>query len=281
MLRNRIYKNSIILFLFAAIIYGCSTGINLFSDRDEVALGDDLLKQILANPKEYPVSPGDAALKNYITENIMNPILASQQVKKRKIYKYRLEIIRKDDVLNAFALPGGPVFVYTGLLKYLDSEAALAGVIAHEIAHIESRHATRRLSANYGVSMLLSLILGQNPSALAEIATNLFVGLAFLANSRSDEDQADKLSVEYLKATKYYPGGVKFFFEKMKKDGTVSSNSSKVATFLSTHPDPIQRIEVVNKNLKTQGFPLYDFTSNESSLFRTAYKMNILSRLNK
>jgi len=281
MLRNRIYRNSIISFLLAAIIYGCSTGINLFSDKDEVALGNDLVKQILANPKEFPVSSADLALKNYLTTNILNPILASSSVKKRSIYKYRLEVIRRDDVLNAFALPGGPVFVYTGLLKYLDSEAALAGVIAHEIAHIESRHATRRLSANYGVSLLLSLVLGQNPSALAEIATNLFVGLAFLANSRSDEDQSDKLSVEYLKSTKYYPGGVKFFFEKMKKDGTVSSNSSKVATFLSTHPDPIQRIEVVNKNLQAQGLPLYDFTSNESSLFRTAYKMNILSRVNK
>jgi len=181
--------------------------------------------------------------------------------------------------MNAFALPGGPVFVYTGLLKYLDSEAALAGVLAHEVAHIESRHATKRLSANYGVSLLLSLVLGQNPSALAEIATNLFVGLAFLANSRSDEDQADRLSVEYLKTTKYYPGGVKFFFEKMKSDGTVSSNSGKIATFLSTHPDPIERIAVVNQNLKGQGFKLLEFTSNDATLFKTAYTMNIKSRL--
>lgn len=279
MLKRRIYLNGLLLILFAALIYGCSTGINLFSDKDEVALGDDLVQQILANPKEYPVNSGDAALKKYIQENIFNPILASPQVKKRNVYKYRIEIIRRDDVMNAFALPGGPVFVYTGLLKYLDSEAALAGVLAHEVAHIESRHATKRLSANYGVSLLLSLVLGQNPSALAEIATNLFVGLAFLANSRSDEDQADRLSVEYLKTTKYYPGGVKFFFEKMKSDGTVSSNSGKIATFLSTHPDPIERIAVVNQNLKGQGFKLLEFTSNDATLYKTAYTMNIKSRL--
>jgi len=279
MLKRRIYLNGLLLILFAALIYGCSTGINLFSDKDEVALGDDLVQQILANPKEYPVNSGDAALKKYIQENIFNPILASPQVKKRNVYKYRIEIIRRDDVMNAFALPGGPVFVYTGLLKYLDSEAALAGVLAHEVAHIESRHATKRLSANYGVSLLLSLVLGQNPSALAEIATNLFVGLAFLANSRSDEDQADRLSVEFLKTTKYYPGGVKFFFEKMKSDGTVSSNSGKIATFLSTHPDPIERIAVVNQNLKGQGFKLLEFTSNDATLFKTAYTMNIKSRL--
>ncbi|HOJ18779.1 MAG TPA: M48 family metalloprotease [Ignavibacteriaceae bacterium] len=279
MLKRRIYLNGLLLILFAALIYGCSTGINLFSDKDEVALGDDLVQQILANPKEYPVNSGDATLKKYIQENIFNPILASPQVKKRNVYKYRIEIIRRDDVMNAFALPGGPVFVYTGLLKYLDSEAALAGVLAHEVAHIESRHATKRLSANYGVSLLLSLVLGQNPSALAEIATNLFVGLAFLANSRSDEDQADRLSVEYLKTTKYYPGGVKFFFEKMKSDGTVSSNSGKIATFLSTHPDPIERIAVVNQNLKGQGFKLLEFTSNDATLFKTAYTMNIKSRL--
>jgi hypothetical protein len=88
MLKRRIYLNGLLLILFAALIYGCSTGINLFSDKDEVALGDDLVQQILANPKEYPVNSGDAALKKYIQENIFNPILASPQVKKRNVYKY-------------------------------------------------------------------------------------------------------------------------------------------------------------------------------------------------
>ena len=84
----------------------------------------------------------------------------------------QIEIINNPDVLNAFAIPGGYIYLYTGLLLYLDSEAALAGVIAHEIAHVEERHSTQRLTKYYGISILLGIALGENPSTIAEIATN-------------------------------------------------------------------------------------------------------------
>src|SRR3989339_869067 len=154
---------------------------------------------------------------NYRTaQKIFQPILQSPDVLYKNVFKYNLEIIKNDTILNAFAVPGGPVYVSTGLLKYLDSEAALAGVLGHEIAHAERRHATNRMTKQMGIQMLTQLVLGQNPSQTAMIASNLFVGLAFLANSRADEDEADRYSIDYLKDTRFYPGSVKFFFEEMR-----------------------------------------------------------------
>ncbi|NUN07554.1 MAG: M48 family metalloprotease [Ignavibacteriaceae bacterium] len=253
--------------------------INIFSDADDVELGQQVVTEINANPGEYPRDSRTNAARDYIRTRIFNHILQSPKVAKKNVYQYSLEIVKNDSVYNAFALPGGPVYVYTGLLKYLDSEAALAGVLGHEIAHAERRHATQRMTAYYGVSVLLSLILGQNPTQLAEIAANLFVGIAFLANSRTAEDESDQYSFEYLKDTRYYPGAVKFFFEKLRDDGLVSSQSSQLETFLSTHPDPIQRIANTNQRLTNASLPVHDWKYTGDGIFKTEYTTNIKNTL--
>lgn len=267
-------------FLFGLLLFitSCSTSINIFTDNDEVNLGGHLDKEIRKNIKEYPIYDNEE-LKNYIDKNIFREILNSPEIKKRDVYNYKIEIIRNDSILNAFAIPGGYIYLYTGLLKYLDSEAALAGVIGHEIAHVERRHATRRITAYYGISIILSIVLGENPSQIAELAANLFTGLTLLANSRANEDESDVYSIKYLKATRFYPGAVKFFFEKLRDDGLISKGSSKLATFLSTHPDPIERISSTENRLRTMGIEVLNYKSDGKGIFRNEYKMNILSKL--
>ncbi len=271
----------IVSIAFTFFISACSSlGLNIFSDADEVALGANVAAEIAADPQEYPVFRGDPSIKQYINDRIFNHILASKSVQKRSVYNYKLEIIDRPDILNAFALPGGNVYVYTGLLKYLDSEAALAGVIGHEIAHAERRHATKRMTAQYGTAMLISLVLGDNPNKYVEIAANLFAGLSLLANSRSDEDESDKFSIEYLKETRYYPGGVKFFFEKLRDDGKVSSASGGLETFLSTHPDPVARISTTDQRLREIGKEVFSYKNYAGQgVFRDEYKRNILDKL--
>ena len=270
--------SAIVSLLF--FLNSCNTGINLFSKNDDVQLGKDLDAEIRNNPKEYPIYKGDPSVKKYINDRIFSQILASPKIESKNIYPYQLEIIDQD-ILNAFALPGGYLYVYTGLLGYLDSEAALAGVLGHEIAHAEERHATERMTSYYGVSILLSLVLGENPSQIAEIGANLFVGLGFLANSRSDENQADERSFEYLQDTRYYPGGVKFFFEKMRDDGLTSSRSDKVATFLSTHPDPVDRISNTNNRLTKSGMQVKDYKSEGEGIYKEEYQTRIRSKFPK
>jgi len=269
---------SCILLSLLPFIYSCDTGINIFSLQDDAQLGQELNAQIQSDPAEYPIFRGDPAIKSYIVSQIFNQILQSPQVKYTDVFNYQMEIIDDDSTLNAFALPGGYVYVYSGLLKYLNSSAALAGVLGHEIAHAELRHATQRMTAYYGVSILLNIILGENPSQLEEIAANLFVGLGFLANSRADEDQADDYSIKYLEDTRFYPGGVMFFFEQMRDDGLVSSNADEIATFLSTHPDPIDRINKTQERLQQAGIQIKSYTDTGDDILHEEYQQNVLSR---
>ena len=240
------------VFLFAllvasAVFQSCEQS-NIFSDKDDVELGEQFDKEIKANPKEFPMLQGHQDIKDYVT-TMGKEILNSPKIQKRSIYPYNFQVI-DDTIINAFCTPGGYVYVYTGLMKFLDNESGLAGVVGHEIAHAERRHVTQRLTAYYGVSMLLSFILGGNPSLLAEIAANLFVGLAFLKNSRDDETEADYYSIQYLKSTKWYPGGITFFFDKIKEEQRKKgSTPGDLDRLLSTHPLPNDRISFVNKEL--------------------------------
>ncbi len=235
------------LLIASAFFQSCEQS-NIFSDKDDVELGEQFDKEIKANPKEFPMLQGHQDIKDYIS-SMGKEILNSPKIKKRSVYPYQFQVI-DDTIINAFCTPGGYVYIYTGLMKFLDNESGLAGVVGHEIAHAERRHVTQRLTAYYGVSMLLGFILGGNPSMLAEIAANLFVGLAFLKNSRDDETEADYYSIQYLKSTKWYPGGITFFFDKIKeeqrKNGTTPGGLDRM---LSTHPLPNDRISFVNKEL--------------------------------
>lgn len=261
------------------IVSACSTGINIFTDNDELSMGKQFDEEIRKNTKEYPIFQGDPGIKEYINKNIFQEILSSPEVKKSSVYSYKMEIIQNDTMLNAFAVPGGYVYIYTGILKYLDSEAALAGVIGHEIAHVERRHATQRITSAYGIQIILSIALGNNPSQVTEMVANLFGGLALLANSRANEDESDEYSIKYLKNTRFYPGSVKFFFEKLRDDGKVSKGGGGIATFLSTHPDPIARISSTDLRLTAQNLPVKTYKDSGEGIFKEEYQKFIKSKL--
>ena len=261
------------------VIAACGTGINLYSRQDEVTLGKQFDEEIHNNPDEYPIYHGNPAVKQYISDNIFREILNAQEVQYESTYNYEIEILDDDATMNAFAVPGGYVFVYTGLIKYLGSEAALAGVIAHEIAHVERRHSTQQMTNQYGLQILASMALGENPSQVSTIVANLVSGMTILANSRDAEDEADEYAIKYLAGTKYYPGGVKFFFERMKADGKVEE-SAGFETFFSTHPDPIDRINTANERLEQRGEPIYNYDDyGKEGIYRDSYVTNVLNRI--
>lgn len=246
------YYSFLLLFtiLIATSVFLSCEQSNIFSDKDDVELGKEMDKEIKNNPKEFPMLAEHQDLKDYVT-GIGNYILnSSPKITKKAIYPYNFQIVN-DTIVNAFCTPGGFVYVYTGLMKFIDNEATLAGVVAHEIAHAERRHVTQRLTAYYGVSVLLSFILGGNPSFIAELASNLFVGLAFLKNSRDDEAEADYYSIQYLRSTKYYPGAITFFFDKIKEQQAKQGKTpGDLDRLLSTHPLPADRISEVNTILR-------------------------------
>jgi predicted Zn-dependent protease len=232
----------------------------LFTANDDIKLGQDVDKQIRSNPSEYPLL--NNATANAYLQNMINKIISAPEIQYRGKFPYKVEIIRDDKTINAFCTPGGYIYVYTGLIKMLDNEASIAGVLGHEIAHAERRHSAKRMVNAYGANILLSVVLGSNPDKLAEIGANLLSGLALLKNSRADETESDEYSVKYLRSTNWYPGGVTLFFEKVK-----GRSSSDVEALFSTHPLPEDRIADVQRLLSTLNIP----AATESSLQTAPY----------
>ena len=130
-----------------------------------------------------------------------------------------MKIIHDDEVLNAFCAPGGYIYVYSGLMRYLDSEDHLAGVLGHEIAHAELRHSSLRLQKEYGTQKLLDFALLATPVSLGQaVNASILQELVNLDYSRDQEAQADEYSVRYLAGSGYACDGAAGFFIKLLEE---------------------------------------------------------------
>jgi len=226
-----------------SLLMGCSflkkndLSVNLFPISQDKQLGLQVKEEIASNPQEYPLLDRKKHAEAYKhIDRIFQGILNSGAVKYRNEFAWEVYIIKDDNVLNAFCTPGGYIYVYTGLIKYLDKESDLAGVMGHEIAHADLRHSTRQLTKLYGIEILSAVALGENSgTTVAEIAK----GLVSLKFSRSHESEADAESVEYLCPTPYPADGAAAFFQKLL-DGSQTGGTPE---FMSTHPSPANRVE--------------------------------------
>lgn len=244
-------KLPLFLLSFVALAYAlplgtsCS-GVNLFSLDDDKQLGAQVNEQIQSDPADYPLlNEADYPDAYAHLRSIRDQILASGQVAHAADFDWPIFIIHDDSVLNAFCIPAGYIYVYTGLIKYLDTEDALAGVMGHEMAHAAQRHVTESLTEQYGIDLLLQAALGNNLEIVQQISGNLS-GLAF---SRAHESDADAHSVIYLAQTHYECDGVGLFFEKLINNG----DASHPPEFLSTHPNPDHRLDDINSKVSQLG----------------------------
>src|SRR5690606_32382452 len=128
---------------------------------------------------------------------------------------YHVHVIDDPKVVNAFATPGGHLYVYTGLLLTADNESEVMGVLAHELGHVVRRHSARQLVAQYGLQTIAAVALGENPNMLKQIGAAVVANGALLAHSRSDEHEADEYAVRYTAAAGYDPRGIAMFFRKL------------------------------------------------------------------
>ncbi len=232
----------------ASMLLVFCASLNIFPVAQDKQLGAQFDQEIRANPKEYPIL-NNASARAYV-QAMIDKLVQSPEVRYRGQFAYKAEIINDDNTINAFCTPGGYIYVYTGLIKMLDNEAALAGVMGHEIAHAERRHSTSRMTKQLGVSVMMDMVLGQNPDRHVALAANAFAGLGLLKNSRSDELESDDYSFRYLRSTNWYPGAINFFFEKVRGRG-----GSSIERLLSTHPLPQDRIDATNERLKANNIP--------------------------
>ncbi len=198
---KNMYRTTIFSLVIAFLGFGCGTsnvgggGINFFTPEQDLELGKQVHDQILSNPQEYPILPerGNEAVYRYI-QGMTNKILNSGKVNYKDVFAWKVSIIDNDETLNAFATPGGYIYVYTGLIKYLDTENQLAGVLGHEIAHAALRHSTRQMTKIYGFSALTSILTGNSDPGFLESVALQLVSLKF---SRNHETESDTHSVIY------------------------------------------------------------------------------------
>ena len=224
-------------------------GALFISTNQQKQLGAQFDSTILANPSEYPIlSEAEYPEANEYIQDIFNEILESNEVDHRDDFDWQIRIIENDSVLNAFATPGGYAYVYTGLIKYLDQEDDLAGVLGHEIAHAAEEHSARNLERQYGVSILLGILLGNDSGQLTQIVADVAGGLASLSYGRGLETEADEKSVAYLADTRYNCAGARSFFQKLEASG-----QPRQPEFLSTHPNPGNRVENITQTAEEIG----------------------------
>lgn len=232
-----------LLVILAISFTSCDDGkVNVFSVDDDIAMGEQLTQEILNNPTEYPILSKEQYPEAYAYVNrLRDEILASGNIRYKDRFSWDIYIIDKD-VFNAFAIPGGNTFYYTGLIKFLDDEASFAGVMSHEIAHADRRHSTNRLTKIYGFQIVASLLLGSNPTLSQQILADLIVGGSALAFSRKDEFEADEFAVKYLYPTEIDSRGVAYFFQKINAEPTPGW-----MVYFSTHPPDDERITAINE----------------------------------
>lgn len=153
-----------------------------------------------------------------------------------------------DDTVNAYALPGGFITVNRGLLVRAERPEEVAGVIAHEMAHVTERHGLERIAQSIGVYAALQLLLG-NPEGMLELAAELFAAGTILSYSRSQESEADLVGLDVLRGAQVDPRGMAEFFERMQR--IEAEAGVDVPDWLSSHPDTRERKRTVARSIAT------------------------------
>ena len=233
--------------LFATILFVISCAVNpvtgkrqimLMSEAQEVAMGQEYDPQVIATFGIYDNASLQAFVQKEGTE--------IGKVSHRPNLEYHVKVL-DSPVVNAFAVPGGYIYLTRGILAQLNNEAELAGVIGHELGHIAARHSVSQQSKQQLGQLLLigGMIASQKFAQYAEYALQ-GMQLLFLKFSRDDEREADRLGVEYSSKIDFDAHKMADFFLVLNKMNMASSEGG-VPTFLSTHPDPGDRYTTVNQ----------------------------------
>jgi beta-barrel assembly-enhancing protease len=218
---------------------------NNFSPEQQIQLGDQAARQVY---KEMPVLPDSNPVSRYI-QQLGSKLVAFAPGRK---WPYNFHVADVAEI-NAFALPGGTIFVNLGTIQAAETEAQLAGVMAHEISHVVLQHAVCNAAKQQKVGLLAGIgqiaagvMLGGAAGGLAAQGIGMTAGLGFLKMSRGAEKEADLMGVGILYDAGFDPHGMAQFFETIQaKYGAGGSQ------FMSDHPNPGNRTEYVNKEIAT------------------------------
>lgn len=230
-------------------------GWNLFSPEQDVQLGQEAAKEIESEVQVV----NDKQLTNYVAD-IGKRLAANSQAPD---YPYTFKVVA-DESINAFALPGGPIYVHTGLITAADNEAQVAGVLAHEVGHVALRHSTHQISKARMWQIPLALASGALEKSGGLLGTLGQMGIGFGANSlflkysRDAEKDADIVGARMMARTGYDPVEMARFFEKLQSEG----GGGGMPQFFSDHPNPGNRVAYVTEEVRE--LPQANYTKGSS-----------------
>ncbi|PZR10764.1 MAG: peptidase M48 [Archangium gephyra] len=233
---------------FALAVSGCSLtqrrdtekaiAASLISDEQEFQLGLQVHEELKGQNIKFL---NNQKVELYV-ESLARKLI--EQANKERQLSWKWYVIDDPATINAFATPGGRIYVYTGLLLAADNEAEVIGVLGHEIGHVVGRHSARQLVAAQGLQTVSDMALGKDAADVAKVAAGLVGKGATLAYGRDMELEADHYGARYSSGANYDPRGLATFFEKLKAK---YGDTPAVLTFLSTHPANSERITKVNE----------------------------------
>lgn len=238
----------VLLLALLPVLGGCaSSGVNqgdfnLVSLEEEWQLGRQLERDV--NQKVRLAN--DSTLERYV-ESLGQRLVAQTELAN---LPWSFHVVA-DPQINAFNIPGGHVYVNTGLIAASGDVAELAGVMAHEIAHGTARHGTEQLTRSYGLSLIAGAALGQNPEAYQQILAQVLGGGALAKFSRDAEREADTLGIRYMARAGYDPLGMARMFETLLSQRR--RQPSAVEQFFSSHPLTEERIREVRQEAQRVG----------------------------
>jgi predicted Zn-dependent protease len=217
---------------------------SFISTETEIALGESLAKRV--EEEFHPVRDPD------LLQQLDRVASRVASVADRKDLSYRFTIVEMpDDQPNAFALPGGPIYVTRSLFQLIKSDDELAAVLAHEVGHVVARHSIKRLQAAVGLNFLQLIAMGAHGlDAQTRQGVDLAFGALLLEYSQADELEADKLSVKYLKAAGFDPHAAITFMERLRNH--TFKQPMRRFSYFRTHPFFGDRIRVLRQEAEGQ-----------------------------
>ncbi len=227
------------------------------SKQEQIQVGQKAVGEVY---KQMPVLPDSSPVTQYVQQlgRKLERVIPQQYG-----WPYEFHVIEQKEI-NAFALPGGPIFVNVGTITAADNEAELAGVMAHEMSHVYMQHSAKQMRQNTGPSILagvgqiLGSMIGGVGGAVASIGGQMVGGMLSMKYSRADEAQADSVGAIIMYKSNYDPKAMAEFFQKLEKEGGGGGPQ-----FLSDHPNPGNRVAAVEKEIA--GWPRENWVTNSQS----------------
>ena len=223
---------------FGNTLIKAASDVNLFTDAEELQFGKEFVAQHEKEVKLYK----DPVVTNYI--NDLGQFLV--RYSKRNNIPYTFKVVDTKGV-NAYAVPGGFIYVHLDLIRAAKNESELAAVLAHEIGHIVGRHSMKRLTQVYGIEVFKQLILDEDDSTLKKFVAEVIAAGLLFRYSRDHERESDVYGVQNVYDAGIHPEGAATFFETLRQ--MRGRDPSRLEKFLSTHPVPSERVSNVRNQI--------------------------------